>query len=327
MRFGFRRGAADGASHIARAVFVTDVHGSDKCFGKFLNSARFYEAQYLILGGDITGKSIVPIERTDRGWSAEYVGRRYEDMTESERRELEQLIRDNGFYPLVGERDELAALSDRSHLEERFIPIVVDHMARWVQMAEDRLRGTGVRCFITPGNDDSFKIDDALRGSDVVEFVEGRCVALDEDHEMITTGYSNITPWASERELDEPELEGYLERMMGEVRDPERLVAVIHVPPIETVLDQAPEIDEELRVKGGAGGVKITHVGSTAVRSFIERHQPLVGLHGHVHESRGAQSLGRTLCVNPGSEYSDGVLCGAIVNLNHDRVTHQFVAG
>ena len=45
------------------------------------------------------------------------------------------------------------------------------------------------------------------------------------------------------------------------------------------------------------------HAGSTAVRASIEKHQPLVGLHGHIHESKGFVTLGRTLCLNPGSEY------------------------
>ena len=60
MRLGRRRIAT---VHRKRICFVTDVHGSERCFRKFLNTAKFYDAQYLILGGDITGKTLVPIER------------------------------------------------------------------------------------------------------------------------------------------------------------------------------------------------------------------------------------------------------------------------
>jgi Icc-related predicted phosphoesterase len=248
-------------------------------------------------------------------------------MTEDEKGQLEQEIRDNGQYPVTGEQDELDALEDKTELERRFCAVVVENIRRWMEFADERLRGTGIRCFITPGNDDFWEIDEALQESDLVEFVEGRCVRLDETHEMITTGISNVTPWASPRELEEKELAEYIESMSKEVDNPESLIAVLHVPPLDTGLDQAPEIDSDFRVKSGSGGLRMTHVGSIAVREFIELHQPLVGLHGHVHESRGAQRLGRTLCINPGSEYTDGVLSGALVTLATGKVSHQFVAG
>jgi hypothetical protein len=54
-------------------------------------------------------------------------------------------------------------------------------------------------------------------------------------------------------------------------------------------------------------------VGSKAVRAAIEKYQPLVGLHGHIHESRSAQKIGRTTCINPGSEYGEGILRGCLV--------------
>ena len=324
--FGKQRGEP-GRGGARKLFFATDVHGSDKCFRKFINAGKFYGADYIVLGGDITGKTLVPIRRTQRGWSATYFGRSYEDMTEDEKRQVEQLIRDNGQYPVTGEQDELDALEDKTELERKFCAVVVENIRRWMEFADERLQGTGIRCFITPGNDDFWEIDEALQESDQVEFVEGRCVRLDETHEMITTGISNVTPWASPRELEENELSDYIERMFMDVKNPETAIAVLHVPPIDTGLDQAPEIDSEFRVRTGSGGLRMTHVGSTAVREFLELHQPLVGLHGHVHESRAAQRLGRTLCINPGSEYTDGVLCGALVSLADGEVSHQFVAG
>jgi uncharacterized protein len=310
-----------------RIFFATDIHGSERCFRKFLNAGKFYNADHLVLGGDITGKVLVPIIREPGGFRCDYNDRTYVDLTESERADLERLIRDNGQYPIVGEYDELKALTDETERERAFRRVVLDSIAHWVELAEDRLRGSGVRCFITPGNDDYTEVDDALQGSDVVEYVEGRCVALDDDHEMITTGYSNITPWRSPRELTEEELQRYVERMASSVAEPAHMIAVLHPPPFGTELDKAPEIDEEFRVQMEGGQPKMTSVGSTAVRAVLEEYQPLLGLHGHVHESRAAQRLGRTTCINPGSEYTTGTLLCAIVSVRGERVDYQFVAG
>jgi Icc-related predicted phosphoesterase len=312
----------------ARLFFATDVHGSDRCFRKFVNAGVFYGVQHLILGGDITGKSLVPIERTARGFSATYLDHAYVDLTDGERAALEQRIRDHGRYPVTGTRDELLTLHDEEAREQAFRRVVVEGITRWVELAEQRLRGTGIRCFVTPGNDDYWEIDEALQGSEVVEFVEGKRVSLDDRHEMITTGYSNITPWDSPRELEEPALAARIDAMCVGLESYRNLVAVIHPPPYNTDLDKAPAIDSDFRVQLEAGAPKIVPVGSTAVREFVERAQPLLGLHGHVNESRAAQLLGRTLCLNPGSEYTEGTLCGAIVTLGDGVVlSHQFVVG
>jgi Icc-related predicted phosphoesterase len=321
---GRRRQAADDT----RIFFASDVHGSEVCFRKFLNAGRFYGVQHLILGGDITGKAIVPVERRPDGYSVALHDSVYTGLGESETAAVEKRIRDAGLYPLRGERDELLGLEDAEYREGVFVDLIVERVRAWVGLAEERLAGTGIRCFVTPGNDDFPEIDEPLRASSLVEFVEGRCVRLDDTHEMITTGYSNITPWNSPRELDEEPLLARIEAMYADVTDPENLVAVLHPPPVGTLLDQAPAIDEEFRVRFEAGGVLMIGVGSIAVRQFIEERQPLLALHGHVHESRGADAIGRTLCLNPGSEYTDGVLAGAIVTIA-DRavVSHQFVVG
>jgi hypothetical protein len=312
----------------ARLCFVTDVHGSERCFKKFLNAGKFYDVQYLILGGDITGKTLVPIERANGRWRARYGDHDYPELTDREREELAQLIRDNGQYPVLGERDELLALFAEDRREQTFREVVVESMRGWMQLADERLAGTGIRCFVNPGNDDFFEIDSVLRDAQHVEFVEGRCVRLDEHHEMITTGYTNITPWHSPREEDEDALAQRIEAMFAEVEDPANLVALLHCPPRGTELDQAPVIDAELRVKMSGGEVRMGPVGSTAVGDFIRERQPLLGLHGHVHESKAAQHLGRTLCLNPGSEYTTGILNCALVTLYDDaQPQYQFTSG
>jgi uncharacterized protein len=322
-----RRVPGAGARKGKRIFFATDIHGSDRCFRKFINAGRFYGVDYLILGGDITGKSLVPIERTARGFSAQFNDHQYIDIDDGEREALEQRIRDHGQYPYVGDRDELLALEDAAHRDRVFRAAIVEGIRRWVELAEERLQGSGVRCFITPGNDDYFDIDETLRHSSVVEFVEGSTVTLDE-HEMITSGYSNITPWDSPREMPEEQMLDRLKAMSARVSDPENLIVVLHPPPFDTLLDHAPALDEDFVVQLEGGSPKLVPVGSTAVRSFIESTQPLLGLHGHVHESRAAESIGRTLCINPGSEYTEGTLAGAIVTLGENRVlAHQLVVG
>lgn len=312
-----------------RLFFCTDVHGSEQCYRKFLNAASFYEVDHLILGGDMLGKLLIPIVENGNGtYHCSYGDQRYQNLDAAGVTAVKEEIRRFGHYPVVGSAESLAELEDDQARERVFRKIAYDSVSDWVALAEQRLRGTGVRCFMAPGNDDFLEIDAALRGSEVVEFAEGTRLTLDHGHEMITTGYSNPTPWNTERELSEDGLADLLARMMREVHGAESLIAVIHPPPYNSELDAAPALDENLQMKMDAGGVRMAPVGSTAVRSFIEEVQPLIGLHGHVHESRGVARIGRTLCVNPGSEYTDGVLSGSIIELGPTEViSHQFVAG
>jgi Icc-related predicted phosphoesterase len=323
-KFGPRNTPTEGT----RLFFATDVHGSDRCFRKFVNAGRHYGVDAIILGGDITGKALVPIERIGDSWHARVGDHDYHAETEDDLRGIEQAVRENGQYPVVGDREELLTLHDEARRKDAFRAAVDASIRRWVSIAEERLVGTGIRCFVTPGNDDFLEVDEALQGSSVVEFVEGRCVRLDRDHEMITTGYSNPTPWHTDRELDEAALGERITAMAHEVTQPEGLIAVLHAPPFGTSLDQAPDLTPDLRVRMEGGAPTLRPVGSTAVRKFIEDAQPLLGLHGHVHDSKGVEIIGRTTCLNPGSEYTEGVLAGAIVTLGPDTVlAHQFVTG
>lgn len=312
-----------------RLFFCTDVHGSEQCFRKFLNAASFYGVDHLVLGGDMLGKLLIPIVQNGNGsYYCDYGDQRYQDLDGAGVQRVKEEIRRFGHYPIVGTPELLQELDDEQARERVFRKIAYESVTDWVTLAEERLRGTGVRCFMAPGNDDFLEIDSALRGSDVVEFAEGRRIALESGHEMITTGYSNPTPWDTERELSEDKMAELLFGMAEQVERPESLIAVIHPPPYNSELDSAPALDENLQMKMDAGGVRMAPVGSTAVRSFIEEVQPLLGLHGHVHESRGVTMIGRTTCINPGSEYTDGVLSGSILELGLTEViSHQFVAG
>ena len=209
---------------------------------------------------------------------------------------------------------------DSSRQEKVFNDCILSVLQSWVKLAQERLHGTGVRCYISPGNDDRFEVDSLLTDSEEVVNPEGRVVDLDGEHEMITLGYANPTPWHSPREVAEDRLGEMIEGMSAKVTRPEKAVYNLHVPPINTDLDKAPAVDSELRYVREGLSVKMIHAGSTAVRASIEKHAPMLGLHGHIHESRGFVRLGRTLCLNPGSEYADGMLRGALVNLEGGKV-------
>ncbi|MEM3571666.1 MAG: hypothetical protein QW589_07055, partial [Candidatus Bathyarchaeia archaeon] len=149
---------------------------------------------------------------------------------------------------------------------------------------------------------------------------EGKCVLIDEEHEMISTGYANITPWHCPRDIPEEELEKKIEEMVTKIENMSTAIFCFHVPPYGTKLDQAPKLDEKLQIVIEGGHVVMTSAGSVAVRKAIEKYQPLLGLHGHIHESRAFDKIGRTMCFNPGSEYGEGIFHGALINLDKDKV-------
>lgn len=327
--FLFKRDKKERERGFTRLFFATDIHGSETCFLKFVNAAGFYQADILVLGGDITGKQIVTIERRSDGYHSHLFGQDRLAQTPEELAQLEKQIRMNGYYPYVATAEELEELSaDEAKVAALFSRLMCETVDRWLRIAEERLRSLPVKCFISPGNDDLFELDPLLQRSDVVIYPEGRVVDLDGEHTMISCGYANMTPWRCPRDIEDEELQVRLEAMVNQVPDPSRCVFNLHAPPYDSTLDIAPQIDADLRPVLVAGQPQMIPVGSQAVRKAIERYQPVVSLHGHIHESRGATTLGRTVCLNPGSEYSEGILRGVLVNLAGGQLkSYQFVAG
>jgi uncharacterized protein len=305
-----------------RLFFITDVHGSNRCFRKFLNAAKFYKANVLVLGGDITGKVMVPfLDHGDGRYSATYIGNPVEVKgQEALKVEMDQ-ISDTGAYPFVAEAQRIEELrNDPGARDRRFTELIVQRAGEWMRLAETRLGGSDARCYVSPGNDDIFEIDQVLGSSSYVMNPEEKVVSIDGEHEMITLGYTNHTPWHSPREVDESVLAEKIGALASEVKDMKKAIFNLHVPPIGTTIDQAPKVSEELKYVSKVGQVEMTDAGSTSVRSAIERHQPMLGMHGHIHESRGVINIGRTLCANPGSEYGEGVLRGFLADIEGGRV-------
>lgn len=310
-----------------RLFYASDVHGSEQCFRKFLNAAAFYEADLLIMGGDITGKVMVPLIRENGHVRAEVFGKKQVAKGAEDIAELVKRLRFNGFYPHFCTPDEYKRLAnDQPHREQVMSRVMADEVARWMQIADEKLAGRGIRCLVMPGNDDEWGIDEVLK-SEVVENPDGRVVSVGE-LQILSSAWANPTPWDSPREASEERLKEILDEIAAGL-DPNRpSVFNLHVPPYGTGLDQAPAIGEDFSVKTMSGQPDLMPVGSTAVRELIERHQPLLSLHGHIHESRNIAKIGDTVCINPGSEYGTGVIHGAIAELKNDKVhNYQLVSG
>jgi Icc-related predicted phosphoesterase len=310
--------------------FVSDLHGSSLCFRKFVNSTQVYKPAVLILGGDVAGKAIQSIVRGPDGlWHCTFIGTRYELSEGSELTDLERLIADHGYYPYRAEPGELEAMEADGTLDQLFLRLMRERLAEWLDIADTRLRPRGVPLYLMLGNDDPVELGEMLDQAPWGVHAEGKVVWLDDEHEMISWGYANPTPWHTYREQDEQHLAAAYATMADKLQRPERAVFNLHPPPYGTQLDEAPALDENLRVQATLGQIRYAAVGSSAVRQIELEREPLAGLHGHIHEASGIRRLGKrkTLIVNPGSDYSTGALNGALISLNKDRADAQLVRG
>jgi Icc-related predicted phosphoesterase len=299
-----------------KLFFVTDLHGSEICWKKFLNAGKFYDADVVILGGDVTGKAMVPIvQRASGVWNASLQDHVETLETEGEIERFTKRVMDRGYYPIKVSDEEYRALQgDEQLVDKRFKEAMLEGTERWIAMAEERLAGTGIRVVACPANDDMFEIDGLLAGASVVE-------TGDEEHPielggftMVSMGWTNPTPWHTFREAEEPELARRIDRALAAADDPTTTILNFHAPPYGSKLDLAPALNPDLTYV--SGGQALRPVGSTSVRDAIQRFQPLLSLHGHIHESKGAARIGKTLALNPGSSYEEGILQAAIVNLD-----------
>src|SRR5258708_38703004 len=264
--------------------YASDVHGSNRCFRKFLNAAKFYKANVLVMGGDILGKAIVFLEEIRPGiYATEEHGRQVELNTLVEVEAYEKRVGDKGLYPYRCQQGEAQELRQSGAIEPLFVQLMRERLVEWVNLADERLKGTDVRCFMMGGNDDPPEVLTTLTEGKIVFNPEDHIVPLDDTSELLSYGWSNPTPWHTPRECSEEELGKHIDVLMKQVKHPESLVMNLHVPPFQTGLDDAPELDQSLKVQSSLGQTRFKPVGSTAVRAAIERYQPLLGLHRHVH--------------------------------------------
>ena len=300
-----------------KVFFATDIHGSEICWRKFLNSAAFYKADLVVLGGDVTGKVMVPITVHSGHWLVVINGETLRLETKAELEEVERQIRNRGSYPTILTPDELSSLHEEDgSIDRRFTVEMIRTLDRWLDMADGKLRGGDIPCILNGGNDDIWEIDDIIEQSPCVSFAESKVLDIGGFY-LASMGWTNPTPWNTFREAPEDVLTTKIDAVVSQIPDMSRAVFNFHAPPYGTGLDEAPALDENMRpIHGGA---VMKPVGSKAVREAILKYSPALSVHGHIHESRGVCKLGRTLSMNPGSSYSDGVLQGAVLDLNEKK--------
>jgi Icc-related predicted phosphoesterase len=304
-----------------RIFYTSDIHGSEVCFRKFIGAGKIYKARLLMLGGDITGKAIIPIVKNkDNTFTLKYLGKTFSFSSDEELNKTINEIRNSGYYIYLCTSEEKEELeNDVEKRDKLFSELMKKNVKEWIKLAEEKLRDTGIKCFIMPGNDDRLDIDQVFEEFDYVVNPEGKALSI-EGYTIISTGYSNITPWNCPRDIPEEELAKKIESMISQVKDIKNCIFNFHAPPYNSSLDTAPKLDEEFKFKVEGGRPEMHPVGSKAVRSAIEKYQPLLSLHGHIHESKGFVKIGRTLCINPGSEYQDGILRGVVVDLDEGKI-------
>jgi hypothetical protein len=298
--------------------FATDVHGSEKCWKKFIRAGQFYEANVIIMGGDLTGKAIIPIvEQGNHSQKASFLGKDVVVDSDERLRELMKMISDRGYYPYLTDTHQMEELSvSQEKIDKLFTQLMMERLRRWVQLADEQLERTDIQCYVCPGNDDRLEVDRIFEESSTVINATDKVVSVDENHEMINVGWTNTTPWKTPRECEEKELARRIDDQVSQLKHVNNSIFELHAPPYGSPLDQAPKLDESMKASPGV----TMPAGSIAVAEAITKYQPLLGLHGHIHESRAVVTIGRTICANPGSTYESGVLFGVLVNLDKDKV-------
>jgi Icc-related predicted phosphoesterase len=307
---------------MTRILYGSDFHGSDAVYRKFLASGMQYKVNALMVGGDVTGKAMVPIIHQGAG---RYQGHLFgEDKTASTPDELEKLkkaISFVGFYPLVLEQDEAQELeNDATKMGARFEQEMCQRVREWMKLAEEKLVPQNMTLYFMAGNDDLYSIDKVVEEFKSIRNPDMKHFEMDGGYEVVGLSNANLTPWLCARDVEEAELTRKLDEIAGMIQKPERTIAVLHVPPIGSGLDTCPDLDKNLKIITQGGQVVMKSAGSQAVKTFIEKVQPMLSLHGHIHESPGHFHNGRTLMINAGSEYAEGIMKAAIINLEDGKV-------
>lgn len=320
---------------LLKAFYATDIHGSEVAFRKFVNAGRVYEVEALILGGDITGKFLIPIMSEGNGtYSYTLQGLHRKANSEDELQELIKRIELLGFYHVILSPEQMAEIEARPGMvQEIFRQKSRERLERWVALAEERLGGTGIRCFVTGGNDDEPEVIEVLETSakEAVVPCDSKATYLDDSHLMISCGYSNPTPWQTPREMPDEELAVHIEEMLNGIADFTNCIFNFHAPPLDSTLDECPKLDTSTDPPRPimVGNQPVMYgAGSKSVKEAIEKYQPLACLVGHIHEARGTAKIGRTMVFNPGSEYGEGIVRGTILTFGDGEIKgYQMTSG
>jgi len=303
-----------------RILFATDMHGSEGVWRKFLNASAMLKVDVAICGGDLTGKMIVPIVEHKNGKYSYYHLKKTYTIDSSEIEKAMKDIKGIGYYPYVTTESEYEEMTKNpKKVDEVFHKVMLSTLKDWFDLIPEKLPKE-TRVIVCPGNDDRFPVDDLVNNHKHVINGEGKVIEIDDQHEMISCGWVNPSPWKTTREEEEDKLEERLERYISQLKNVENAIFNFHAPPYQTKLDEAPLLDKDLNPIIQGGRVIMVPVGSKAVRKMIEKYQPFLGLHGHIHEASGSMKIGRTYCVNPGSEYAEGILRAFLIEFKGNKI-------
>ena len=295
------------------------MHGSEGVWRKFLNASSMLKVNMAICGGDLTGKMIVPVVEQQGKFAYYFMGKNHI----VEKPELEstfKTIRGIGYYPYQTSQKEYDEMKqDPKKVDQVFHEVMLSTLKNWLDLIPQKVSAE-TRVVLCPGNDDRPDVDALVNSHGSVINGEGKVLEIDETHGMVSCGWVNPSPWKTAREEPEDKLEERLERYIAAAKNKETAIFNLHAPPYKTKLDEAPLLDEELNPIIQGGSTVMVPVGSKAVRKVIEKHQPFLALHGHIHESAGSMKIGRTYCVNPGSEYAEGILRAYLIEFTGNKI-------
>lgn len=310
---------------MTRLLFACDFHGSSGCWRKALTVIMRNNVDVAILGGDLTAKAIVPVvEQKDGNYKFTYFKKTYNVKKKDLEKEIER-IKNFGLYPYLCTEERARQLAhEKEELLKLFDELAIESIKEWLKIAEqhvgDKIKSGLLKLFLIPGNDDTKKIDEVIMQSKVVLYPLGKIVNVDDFHEMVSFDYVNPTPWETPREAPEEKLEEMLRELCDKVQNHENVILACHCPPYDSGLDLAPKLDEKLTPTYTFGQPVMIPVGSRAVMKIVKEYQPKLGLFGHIHESSGFVKIGRTLCLNPGSEYDRNIFRGYLIDISKDKI-------
>lgn len=298
-----------------KIFFASDLHAAESTFRKFTNAGPFYKADLVIYGGDFVGKAVVPIVKTKEGrYEATYYGSKVTFKDEKELPDLQKTLRDAGFYWVLMSEEEIDRV-EKSDVERITRELQVKQMEEWAKLMDERFKKNNIPCVITPGNDDPLYIDEALGKMQYVKNGDGKVVEVN-GIEILSLSCGHPTIFKYPRDMSEEELGKKIDELASQVKNMDKCIFNIHVPPKDTDLDQDTLYDEDLNPILDGDSLATGSIGSEAVAEAIKKYQPALSLHGHVHPSRGITKIGRTVCVNPGSNYDEIQLRGCLVDID-----------
>jgi len=303
-----------------KILFATDMHGSEGTWRKFLNASAMLKVNVAICGGDLTGKMIVPVvEGKNKKYTYYLMGKTHA----TDEAGLEKAFRDIrgiGYYPhLTNEQEYMEMTENPKKVDQVFHDVMTSTLSGWLDLIHEKVPSE-TKVVVCPGNDDRTLVDELIDQHKDVINGEGKVVQIDESHEMISCGWVNPSPWKTAREEEEDKLEQRLEQYISQLKNVKSAIFNFHAPPYQTKLDDAPLLDKNLNPIIQGGSVVMVPVGSKAVKKVIETYQPFLGLHGHIHEAAGSMKIGKTYCVNPGSEYAEGIVRAFLIEFKGDKL-------